>query len=130
MSAENILIEAYREWRRLAEAENEAIKTGNWGLLLAFQKAVENIHNHISGLSSAAREEWAKSGCDRAAKEKSLEVIIRELLVLGRCNQTLLNAVHGAAQTRLKQLNEAGRNLQRIKHSYGLTHPSAWSSFS
>ena len=130
MSAEHILIEACREWRRLAEAENEAIQTGNWSLLAAFQKALDNIYNHISELSSAARQEWMNSGCDRAAKEKSLQATIRELLVLGHSNQTLLNAVCEAAQARLKQLNEAGRNLQRIKHSYGITHPPAWSSFS
>ena len=130
MSAENTLLEAYREWRRLAEAEKEAIRACNWSLLSACQKALENLRGRISGLSQAARDEWAKLGCDRAAKEKSLEATIRELIVLGRCNQTLLNAVREAARARLRQLDEAGRNLQRIRHSYGFAPPPAWSSFS
>jgi len=124
------MLEAYREWRRLAEAEREAIKASDWSLLSAFQKALENIYRQISKLSSAAREEWAQSGCDRAAKEKLLDATIRELLVLGRGNQALLNGVREAAQARLKQLDQAGLNLQRIKHSYGFTPPPAWSSFS
>jgi hypothetical protein len=130
MSAETALLDAYREWRRLAEAEKEAISASNWSLLSAYQKALENIYGRISELSQAAREEWAKSGCDCAAKEKTLEATVRELLVLGRCNQTLLNVICEAAQAKLKQLNEAGRNLQRLKHSYGFTQPTAWSSFS
>ncbi len=130
MSAENDLLEAYREWRRLAEAEREAIKASNWSMLSAFQKALENIYGRISELSMAAREEWAESSCDRAAKEKSLQATIRELLVLGRGNQALLNVIREAAQVRLEQLNQAGLNLQRIKHSYGFTPPAAWNSFS
>lgn len=130
MNAEQAMFEAYREWHRLAKAEKEAICTSNWGLLTAFQKALENIYGRISELSAAARDEWAKSGVDSAAKEQLLDATVHELLVLGRSNQALLNAATEAAQARLTQLNEAGRNVQRLKHSYGFPPPTAWSSFS
>lgn len=130
MSAEQDLLAAYREWRRLAEAEKEAICARNWGLLAAFQAALKNICGRISGLAQAARIEWAAAGCDRAAKERQVAAVLRELTVLEHRNQALINAMREAAQARLQQLNQAGHNLQRLKQSYAFAPPPAWSSFS
>ena len=130
MNAETALLEAYREWRRLAETEGEAIRTCNWSLCAACQKALQHLRDRITALMPGLRAEWSQRGCNRAAKQQSLDETILELIRLGRRNQTLLDAVREAAQTKLKQLNQARGNLQRLKQSYHFTQPPAWSSFS
>jgi hypothetical protein len=130
MNAEHALIEAYREWHRLAETEGEAIRTGNWGLCAASQKALQHLRERITALLPGLRAEWSQPGCNRAAKQQSLNETLHELIRLERCNHTLLNAVREVAQTKLAQLSQAGRNLQRLKQSYHLTQPPALSLFS
>ena len=130
MNAECDLTNAYQEWRRLAEAEGEAIGECNWSLVTACQAALKQLQARISQLSLAARKEWAKSNCDRAAKEKALDSTIHELIHLERRNQTLLGAIQEVTRAKITQLNQAGQNLKQIQRSYGSVHPTAWTSFS
>lgn len=130
MKAERDLQEAYREWRRLAEAEGEAIRTGNWSLCAACQKALQNLRERITALMPAVREEWSQPGCDRAAKQQSLDATIRELIHLQQRNKTLLQAVREATRVKLNQLGEARLKLKQLRQSYAMTSRSAWSSFS
>jgi hypothetical protein len=135
MNAERDLLEACREWRRLAEAEGEAIRTGNWGLCSACQNALQLLRDRMSALMPVVRDEWAQPGCDRDARDhdarqQSLDDTLRELIGLERRNQTLLNAVREAAHVKIKQLNQAKIKLRQLRSSYGFAHGSAWSSFS
>jgi hypothetical protein len=130
MNAERELLDAYHEWRRLAETEGEAIRTCNWSLCAACQKALQHLREKITALMPNLQKEWSQPDCNRAAKQESLDKTIMELIHLGRRNQTLLNALREVAQTKLKQLDQARRNLQRLKQSYRFAEPPAWSSFS
>jgi hypothetical protein len=130
MNADQQLDEAYKEWRRLAEAECAAIQTCNWSLLSACQKALLNLQQHITTLSEASRKVWEKMGSGRIAREKQLAATVRELIELERRNNTLLSAIRENARQQLEQLDRAGRNLKRIHHSYSGEHPVAWTSFS
>ncbi len=130
MNPERDLTEAYQEWRRLAEAEGEAIGAGNWGLISACQKALQNLQEKISRLSPAVREEWSKSGDNLAAKDGALKATLQELIHLEQRNQTLLAAIQEATRIKLEQLGQAGRNLKQLQRSYGLERPAAWTSFS
>lgn len=130
MTAEHELNEAYLEWRRLAEAEGEAIRTCNWSLVSAYQKALQLLQERITQISAAARNEWAKLGADKSAREKKLNATIQELIDLEHRNSTLLKAIHETARERLDQLDRAGNNLKRIHRTYGGELPMAWSSFS
>jgi len=130
MNAERDLLEAYREWRRLAEAEGEAIRTSNWSLCQACQTALKNLRSHITALMPEVRAEWSRTGCDPEAKQRLLDATIHELIHIHRRNQTLLQAVRAVAQTKLRQLGEARLKLKQLRSSYGLTTGSAWSSFS
>ncbi len=130
MNAERDLTEAYQEWRRLAETEGEAIGAGNWSLVAACQKALQQLQERISHLSPAAREEWMKSKGSQGIKEKILNATINELIQLEKRNQTLLNAIQEATRVKLDQLCKAGRNLKQIQRSYGMERPAAWTSFS
>jgi ElaB/YqjD/DUF883 family membrane-anchored ribosome-binding protein len=130
MSADRDLNEAYQEWRRLAEAEGEAIRTCNWNLLSACQKALHGLQQRIVVLSEAARREWSRLGTERLVRQKTLEATVRELIELERNNETLLNSVREAAREKIEQLDQAGRNLKRIRRSYVRECPTAWTSFS
>jgi hypothetical protein len=130
MNSERDLTEAYLEWRRLAEAEGEAIGARNWSLVSACQKALQNLPDRIARLSAAAREDWSKPGGNRAAKEGLLKATIHELIQLEKRNHTLLGSMKSAMRTKLDQLDEAGRNLKQIQRSYGAGRPATWTSFS
>lgn len=130
MTAERDLLEAYREWRRLAEAEGEAIRTGNWGLCAACQKALEHLRERITALMPAVREEWSRPGCDPVAKQQSLDATLHELIHLQQRNKTLLQAVREATRAKLSQLGEARLKLKQLRRSYAMTTRGVWSSFS
>jgi len=130
MNAERELTQAYQEWRRLAEAEGVAIGAGDWGLVSAYQKMLQQLRGRISQLSMAARDEWSKSESGRADKEGVLQATIHELIKLEQRNQTLLTALQQATRTKLDQLARAGWNLKQIQRSYGAVRPAAWTSFS
>jgi hypothetical protein len=130
MSAEQALLHAYLEWRRLAEAEGKAIRMRDWKFLLECQQALKKLQPFISQLTFAARREWKKSGADLIAKEEIIRAVVLELIELGKRNKTLLQAAREAAQARREELAAAGRNLKRLQLSYVSARKSAWTSFS
>ena len=129
-NADHELTEAYLEWRRLAEAEGQAIQACNWSLLAACQKALQNLQTRITKLSDAARSEWKKMGAARKQREAQVNATIFELIELEKRNSTLLKSIRETAHERLEQLDRAGQNLKRIHRSYSSETPVIWSSFS
>jgi hypothetical protein len=130
MSAECDLAKACQQWRHLVETEGEAIKTGDWSLVFACQKALLDLQKLTTHLLPATRAEWLKSGCDRMAKEGSLQATLCDLIKLERRNQTLLGAMQEAVRVKLDQFTRAGRTLKRLQGSYGSIQPAGWTSFS
>lgn len=124
MNAESELLRAYREWRRLAQAETKAIQTRNWNLLTDCHLAIKDFQTHVGGLTQEARAEWRNAGCNLAEKERNLQVLVSDLIDLTRQNQTLLQSTVAAARKQLDELGEAGKNLKRLRRSYGLV--PAW----
>jgi len=130
MNAETALAEAYQEWRRLAETEGDAIRTGNWGLLAASQRALEHLRERITSLTVDTKQEWVRFGADISAKERKFREVIAELLQLERQNSTLLTAVRESVKSRLDVLEQTGRNLRKIHRSYVPQRQAVWTSFS
>ncbi len=122
MSAELELLQACREWRRLARAEAKAIRTHNWDLLADCQFAIKDYQSVISRLTVEARNEWEHAGLDCAARENHIQVFIHDLIETTRQNQALLQAAKNLAGEQLAGLGEAGRNLKLLQRSYGTTH--------
>jgi hypothetical protein len=119
MSAEHDLLNAYREWHRLARAEAKAIRTHNWDLLADCQLAITDFQTLISQLFVQAHREWEQAGLDIASKEHNIRVFASELLDLTRQNQKMLQQVKDEATQRLGELEGVGHNLQRLHRSYG-----------
>lgn len=119
MNAEGELLRAYREWRRLAQAETKAIQTRNWNLLSDCHLAIRDFQSIVCGLTQETRAEWRRAGCDLEAKEKNLRVAVSSLLDITRQNQNLLQAAIARTRIQLDNLGEAGKNLKRLRSTYG-----------
>jgi hypothetical protein len=130
MSADHELHSDYKEWRRLAETEGEAIRTRNWRLVADCQKALQQLQGQITGHILEARKEWAQLGLDRVQKESNFCTLIVGLIEIESRNHALLRATQQDAKSRLGQLEQAGRMLRRVQSSYAPARPAAWTSLS
>lgn len=125
MKAEQELFHTYQEWLRLAWAEHRAILTHNWSLLADCDLAIGDFQTHITDLVQKVRADWQQGGCDLAEKERQLQSCIAEVAAVTHQNHTLLQSTLEAAREHLDQLGETGRNLKRLRRSYGLMpHPA------
>lgn len=116
------LLEACREWRRLAEAEGEAIRTRNWDLCSACQKALQDLRDRVTALMPVVRAEWSQSGGDGPARQQSLDDTLRQLIGLERRNLTLLKELRAAGHAEIQQLNQSKIKLKQLRRSYGSAH--------
>jgi hypothetical protein len=130
MRAEEALLDAYREWRRLTLAGARAISLRNWAFLRDSHEIIQRLQPQVVRLTREARAEWQRSGADPAAREKKLRATVAELMELGRANRALLRTALQAARCERGQLEQAGQNLKRLQQSYAITRPAAWTSFS
>jgi hypothetical protein len=130
MNASDELQSVYHEWRRLARTEGEAIRDGNWLLVAECQNSMQLLQPRIVRCTEAARQEWARPGADGAAREKSVQTLIAELIEIERRNNALLDTVRGNSQVQLGELKQAGHTLRQVQKSYSPTRPPVWTSFS
>ncbi|MGO8764249.1 MAG: hypothetical protein ACLQSR_03825 [Limisphaerales bacterium] len=130
MNADRDLKHSYREWRRLAEAEGEAIRAGNWMLVFDCQNALRQLQPRIIRQTEAARHEWATLGLDAETMEDDLNGIIHSLIQLERHNNSLIHARRAMGQEELAKLEMASLILRRIQRSYAPVSSTGWSSVS
>jgi hypothetical protein len=130
MNANHDLKYSYREWRRLAEAEGEAIRAGNWMLVFDCQSALRQLQPRITRQTEAARREWEALGLDTDTMENDLRDVIHSLIELESRNNSLINARRTLGQEELAKLEMASLILRRIQRSYVPQNASNWNSFS
>jgi hypothetical protein len=119
MNAETELLNAYREWHRLALAEAKAIRTHNWDLLADCQLAIADFQILAGRLMLDARSEWERAGLDVSEKQRHLQVFVHDLIEITRQNQSMLQRAKDEAAAKLDDLAEAGRNIGMLRRSYG-----------
>jgi tRNA isopentenyl-2-thiomethyl-A-37 hydroxylase MiaE len=130
MSAYHDLQNSYQEWRRLAEAEGEAIRAGNWMLVFDCQNVLRQLQPRIVRQSEAARREWSVLGLDFEEKENDLNAMVHALIALEHRNHSLIDARQRLAREELAKLEQASLTLRQIQRSYTPAIPSDWTSFS
>jgi hypothetical protein len=130
MSAFRKLQADYQEWRRLAEAEGEAIAAGAWIDVCNFQNGLQELQSRIIKHTEAARLEWTQSEKGPAEHEENLRSLVRPLIDLERRNCKLLDEHMRAAQAEIGKFEIASNTLRRIHRSYVSSQPAAWTSFS
>ena len=118
MNTDRDLQHSYLEWQRLAEAEGEAIRAGNWMLVFDCQNALRQLQPRIVRQTDAARREWAALGLDPEAMECEMDTMIHSLIELESRNNSLINARRSLAQEELAKLEQASLTLRRIQRSY------------
>jgi hypothetical protein len=129
-SAGQQLLETYQEWRRLADAEGEAIRTRNWLLAGDCQDALQRLQPLILQYTQQAKKEWKRLGQDSTEKENSFRELITQLIQIESQNSALLGAMRSSTQAHLGQLEQASRTLRKVQRFYAPRPPAAWSSFS
>jgi len=130
MSADRELHNSYREWRRLAEAEGEAIRAGNWMLVFDCQNVLRQLQPRIVRQTEAAHREWTTLGLDAEIMENNLNAVIHSLIQLESRNRSLIDARQRLAEEELAKLEQASLTLQRIQRSYTPANSTRWNSFS
>ena len=130
MSADRELQADYQEWRRLAEAEGEAIRAGNWLQVCDCQNALQQLQPRLLEHTAAAQQESAGAATTRAAREAQVRAWVAPLIELERRNFNLLEARQRAAQAEFGRFLQASQTLRRLHRSYAPAQPAAWSSFS
>ena len=118
MNTDRDLEHSYEEWRRLAEAEGEAIRAGNWMLVFDCQNALRQLQPRIVRQTEAARREWATLGLDTEEMELEMDALIHSLIEIESRNNSLINARRCLAQEELAKLEQASLTLRRIQRSY------------
>lgn len=125
------LLEAdYLEWQRLAEAEGEAIRAGDWLQACDCQNALKGLQPRIIEHASRAQQEWGHDEASRNTSEPHLRALVRHLIELEQRNSSLLDRCVRSARAELDKLQQANHTLSRIQRSYAPSHPAGWSSFS
>ena len=124
------LLEAYQDWRRLAELEGEAIRTRDWTLMADCQQKLSALQSRIIQFTSQARDEWRRTGADLTLKEENLRQTVSSLVELEMQNSSALSAARETARAQLDQLDVARQNLKRVHRSYSSTSPAVLNSFS
>src|SRR5262249_35436155 len=130
MTAEQDLQNAYLEWRRLAEAEGEAIRAGNWMLVCDCQSALKKLQPAIIRLTGEAQAEWSSPDVDRTAKENNLRATVTSLIELERRNNSLLDTRRQPPRAVWQHSRAPPRGLRRVQRSYAPGGRSDWNSFS
>jgi DNA repair exonuclease SbcCD ATPase subunit len=130
MSTDHELRRDCQEWRRLAEAEGEAIRTRNWTLVMDCQKALERLQPRLSDHIQLARAEWKRLGPEGAGKERDFQALINELIEMESQNKARLSSQQQETRGTIHQLEQASRTLRRVQSSYAQARPVAWTSLS
>jgi len=112
------------EWRRLVEAEGQAIRSGNWPFVTQCQAALATLRATIDELTISAR---SKDSCPVKAPHRST---VLELIELQRRNLATLQQRRDKLSSHIESLARTGRNLRGIQRSYAPAGPAAWSSYS
>ena len=130
MSLLDDLQHAYREWRRLAEAEGKAIRAGDWQLVADCQRALNQLQPAITQLNERLREQGQSSASQAPAARHNSRASVLELIALQTQNLAALQQRRERLSAHVQRLLLAARNLRGIQRSYASAAPGGWNSYS
>ena len=121
---------ALTEWRRLTDAEGQAIRAGNWMLVAECQNALAKLRSRIDRLSPSDTPATPQSGTKPLRLSPDLRGSILELIELQRQNLASLQERRRRLSEHVENLTSAGRNLRSIQRSYSTRAAGSFSSYS
>jgi hypothetical protein len=130
MSTAAELDRAYAEWRRLAEAEGRAIRSGNWKFVAECQQALCQLRPQIDDLTSQLRQQIPSSDPPTCPRKQLTRSTILELIELQRRNLISLEQRRARLSAHIENLMRSGRNLREIQRSYAAPTIAVFNSYS
>lgn len=123
------LIELYSQWRRLTEAEGEAINQGRWQDVDHQQALKQELKDRIL----LATENWQSDypvRLTQAEYDRRFRAIISELIVMESANHATLCARREALQQERGRAGQTLQNLRGLNRTYGRQQQTCWHSYS
>lgn len=130
MSAETLLFEALRKWRRLTESEGQSVRQRNWPAVLECQNGLRRLQDDLAAHAQAAQSYWDQAGQEGAAGRTAFQRGVAEIVELQKRNMGWLEEQQRILSGRLQELENNSRNLRRVRSSYTVSAPAEWSSLS
>jgi hypothetical protein len=117
---ESVLLAQLLEWRRVTEAESEAIRNGRWDQLLGLQAIKSRLRQEMDAPQTGLREsDWV------AARR-----LAGELIEMERANHQLLAERREQAVAERNSVDVARANLKRLQTRFVTRPGSTWQCYS
>jgi hypothetical protein len=130
MSARQEFAAILEQWLQLTRAEGAAIRAGLWTAVKQIQARRAALRRPFTEAARSCAREEAAAGRGQPASRPFRAEVGRIMALLVR-NNAALAAQLDQARARQDVLNQANRNLRKIRHSYVRLHPPmAWHSYS
>jgi hypothetical protein len=113
---------AFSEWRRLLEAEGDAIRAGNWTLARDCQNVIGQLKPKLETLRSQLGTPTATRATATTSTHETWHAAVSELIALVRRNQSWLEHRRSALTEQISQADLSRHNLRQLQRSYAATH--------
>lgn len=130
MSAFQELSRLYQEWRRLSEAEGEAIRRHEWPAVEECQEAKYKLRSGITMATELYQSDLAHPGGDPLAYDRQFRGIVAELIQLEERNGKWLEDQRRQAREQQADLARTTANLRQVRRAYASDKAAAWTSYS
>jgi len=138
MSARENLVDAYGSWEQWTRREGQAIQEGNWIQVGECQRTKRGLQERILRLTEALTSLTSKVQSPKSGEASQrlgtldfgLETILKRLILLETRNTQLVTDRRQAAESQKAEMENAFRNLRRVKNSYVQPSLVAWHSYS
>jgi hypothetical protein len=114
MNAREDIAHLLEEWRTLTQAEGVAIRSAEWPKVQEIQSRKVELQKSLN----AAEANWAAENPEAKTAAKPFRAEVGRLISLEARNAELLAAQLRRARMDQEKLEQAGRNLRKIKSSY------------
>jgi hypothetical protein len=118
ISSTKELQDLFREWRRLAEAEGDAIRTGNWSLAGDCQRALAKLRSGLDRLRRPADASSQGQTEDPGICSDYLRHEFNCLIQIERQNLATLEVRRAKLSDLLAQADKSRRILRQLRSSY------------
>jgi hypothetical protein len=123
------LLALYQRWRELTLAEGEAIRAWDWPAVEQAQSAKQELQQTIATATESLRAECTRHGVNAGKLTQEFQGVVAQLLDQEAGNSNALAAARQQAQTGLRQLDSAHRNLRQLQKAYVAEPEAGWQSY-
>ena len=130
MKTQPALHDLYAEWRRLTEAESEAITGGEWDLLAVHQQRKQSLKVEIVEATEVWQCDWPLKESRRTEYERRFRPVVDELIQLESRNHELLCQRRHSAELERAELSRTRGQLRGVQRAYAGQTSAWWQSYS